>query len=111
MRSYVTFTVISLLGALSTSVSWAEDVFVKYRGPVSLNHFACTATESSVVNRICYRANRQYLIVLLGGTYYHYCRLPASVASQWFGTDSKGKYYNALIKGRYDCREGGIPAD
>ncbi|TFW54413.1 hypothetical protein CT676_40370 [Bradyrhizobium sp. MOS001] len=52
--------------------SWAEaeTVDVKYRGPVDLKPFTCQEiTRSSVVNRLCYDASNQYVIVQLKTTY------------------------------------------
>ena len=89
----------------------AETVYVKYRGPVNLDRFACSDTVSSVVHRVCYRADRQYLVVLLSDTYYHYCLILSGVVGEWLAAPSLGRFYNANIKGNYDCRLGGIPSD
>ena len=87
----------------------AEEVFVKYRGVVDLSGFRCQHTASSLVHRLCYRADAQYVVVLLQDTYYHYCRVPAGVVSAWLGAQSLGRFYNSSIKGRFDCRVGGVP--
>ncbi len=87
----------------------AESVFVKYRGVVDLKSFNCTETQSSVVHRICYQEKNQYLIVLLGNVYYHYCRISPLTVREWLDAESKGKFYNAQIKGNFDCRLGGVP--
>jgi len=100
--------IVVALSLAATCVS-AEEVFVKYRGPVSLDGFRCAAPESSFVHRICYLAPRQYVVVLLGRTYYHYCRVPKDVVTDWLAADSKGRFYNAVIKGQFDCRLGGVP--
>jgi hypothetical protein len=101
------FVVATLFGFYAS----AEDVFVKYHGQVSLDQFSCSSPNSSFVHRICYRAEKQYLVVLLGSTYYHYCNLPPSIADQWISSDSAGKFYNYYVKGAFDCRLGGIPSD
>lgn len=95
---------------LSWSVE-AETVYVKYQGPVSLDRFSCSNMDSSFVHRICYRAKSQYLIVLLDSTYYHYCKIPSPVVKQWRAAQSTGRFYLSNVKGNYDCRLGGIPAD
>lgn len=102
---------LGLVIALSTisTTAMAETVFVKYQGPVDLGSFDCTPTQSSFVHRICYQADQSYLVVLLDQTYYHYCRIPSQVVNQWLGADSQGRFYNAAIKGNFDCRLGGIP--
>jgi hypothetical protein len=93
---------------ISTLVN-AESVYVKYQGTVSLDNFNCTNTISSFVNRVCYKEQDSYVVVLLGSTYYHYCRVPSNTADDWLGASSKGRFYHANIKGRFDCRLGGIP--
>lgn len=87
----------------------AETVFVKYRGAVDLADFDCSNTSSSFVHRICYDNKNHYAITLLNGTYYHYCRMPSTVVEQWLRAGSKGQFYNRNIKGRFDCRLGGVP--
>lgn len=82
----------------------AESVFVKYRGTVDLAPFKCQWTESSLVKRLCYDKRNEYLLVSLKGTYYHYCKLPVPVLQQWTASDSLGRYFNANIKGNFDCR-------
>jgi hypothetical protein len=87
----------------------AERVVVKYRGYVDLANFTCITTKSSLVNRICYEEKNEYLLVLLDDTYYHYCRVPHRVFEEWGAADSKGRYFVSYIKGRFDCRLGGVP--
>ncbi len=89
---------------VSTSL-FAETVNVKYRGDVDLAPFSCEwVSRSSVVNRLCYDSKEQYVIVKLKATYYHYCEVPASIIENWRNADSMGRYYNAQVKGLYDCR-------
>lgn len=84
---------------------------MKYRGSVQLDGFDCYTPSSSLVHRICYRPERQYLVVLLDRTYYHYCRMPQSTVQQWLTADSQGRFFNANVKGNFDCRLGGVPND
>jgi len=91
MIKKIAIITIILLGAFSASN--AENVYVKYQGTVSLDNFDCTNTISSFVN----------------STYYHYCRIPSSTVNSWLNASSKGKFYLSNIKGRFDCRLGGIP--
>ena len=83
----------------------AETVLVKYAGPVNLDDFACeSVTRSNFINRVCYQPERAYMVILLGNTYYHYCRIPPVEVAGLKSASSMGRYYNAYIKGRYDCR-------
>lgn len=90
--------------AVLASAASAETVFVKYKGKVNLDSFSCRNTDSSLVHRICYDASQQYAVVNLKGTYYHYCAMPSGVVRNWLAASSIGKFYNANIKGNYDCR-------
>ncbi len=102
--------IITLLILLSIiGVSSAESVYVKYQGNVSLDSFNCTNTVSSFVNRVCHNDKDDYVVVLLNTTYYHYCRIPSSTVNSWLNASSKGRFYLSNVKGRFDCRLGGIP--
>jgi hypothetical protein len=103
MRIWLAF----LLASLPTA-GWAETVFVKYRGMVDLAPFSCTGTVSSLVQRICYDARNSYMLIDLNGTFYHYCRIDQGTVNGLLTADSKGRFYNTSIKGRFDCRAGGI---
>jgi hypothetical protein len=89
----------------------AETVSVKYGGMVDLAPFHCEwITRSSFINRLCYDSKEGYAIVNLNGTYYHYCEVPAWIVDQWRNAESMGRYYNAYVKGRFDCRINRVPA-
>lgn len=105
-------TIVALAGfaLLHTFGAAAETVVVKYRGPVDLARMTCEPiTRSSFINRLCYDSKEKYVIAQLDATYYHYCGVPADVVANWRAADSMGRYYNAQIKGRFDCRQGHVP--
>jgi hypothetical protein len=88
----------------------AEVVIVKYRGPVDLKPFQCqSVARSSLVNRVCYDRRERYMVVSLKGTYYHYCEIDQRTVSRFLGADSMGRFFNANIKGRFDCRVLRVP--
>lgn len=90
----------------------AETVHVKHHGPVTLSSFECDwITRSSLVKRLCYDKKEAYVIVNLNGTYYHYCEVPSNVVTAWRNAESMGRFYNAHMKGRYDCRVLRVPAN
>lgn len=104
------FLVLATL-AFVTSTCLAETVIVKYRGPVDLTPFKCDQiTRSSFINRVCYDEAHAYMIVLLKETYYHYCDIDKATLQAFEAADSMGRYYNATIKGHFDCRTGHVPA-
>jgi hypothetical protein len=89
----------------------AETVSVKYRGEVDLAPFACEAvTRSSFIERVCYDENNSYMLINLRGTWYHYCEIDPGTVSSLLAADSMGQFYNASIKGNFDCRTHRVPA-
>ena len=94
----------------------AESVTVKYRGPVPLDTFQCaTIDRSSLVERVCYDAAQQYMVILLKGTYYHYCEIGQGTVEALLAADSMGRYFQANIRGSgsdgpFDCRTHRVPA-
>lgn len=111
MNSRGFLEVLFLVALLSTTaLVGAEAVFVKYRGPVSLETFKCVVPDrSSFVERICFDAIESYLVVSLSGTYYHYCEVPSRIFNRWRDAPSVGVYYNREVKGRFDCRVKRMP--
>lgn len=101
-----------LVGALCAgpSLAHAESVYVKYRGEVNLKPFECKdIARSSFIRRVCYDAANEYMLINLNGTYYHYCAIDEGTVSTFLAADSMGRFYNASIKGQFDCRENGAP--
>jgi hypothetical protein len=97
-------TSIVLLVLLSTTPALAETVDVKYRGTVDLAPFVCQDTVSSFVNRVCYDKAKSYMLIKLKQTYYHYCTIDADTVGRLLSAESEGRFYNANIKGKFDCR-------
>lgn len=94
-----------VLWILSSGYVLAESVFVQFHGIVDLRGFICAwVSRSSFVNRVCYKLSDRHLVILLGNTYYHHCRIPPNEVAGLINADSIGRYYNAYIKGRYECR-------
>lgn len=53
-----------------------------------------------------YLPNRQQLDLLFGsGRHYRYSDVPADLARRFACAMSKGRFYNAEIRGRFDCIE------
>jgi hypothetical protein len=89
----------------------ASPADVKYRGPVDLAHLSCKPIDrSSFIGCVCYDRANAYMIVKLKETYYHYCDIDADTMNLFLTADSMGRYYNASIKGHFDCRTGHVPA-
>jgi hypothetical protein len=99
---------------LSVTVTRAETIYVKYRGPVDLKPFDCVNTVSSFVNRVCYDKANSYMLILLNSTWYHYCEIDAGTVEALIGAESVGRFFNANIKGTgkdgpFDCRSHRVP--
>jgi hypothetical protein len=50
-----------------------------------------------------------YMIVKLNETYYHYCDIESTTVDAFEAADSMGRFFNASIKGHFDCRTGHVP--
>lgn len=110
MRSHILGIAIALTVGLS-GAALAETVNVKYRGPVDLAPLQCESiNRSSLVTRVCYDRKEQYMVIGLQGTYYHYCEIDAGTVAALRGAASMGRFFNANIKGRFDCRTNRVPA-
>jgi hypothetical protein len=113
MTKFTSFACWIALGVLigGSSPANAETVSVKYRGEVDLAPFACEATaRSSFIERICYDAKNSYMLINLRGTWYHYCEIDQGTVSDLLEAESMGRFYNASIKGNFDCRTHRVPA-
>jgi len=98
------------LSFCAPSVGHAESVYIKYRGEVDLKFFECTdITRSSFIRRVCYDRRNEYMLISLNGTFYHYCEIDGGTVSALMTAESMGRYYNASIKGRFDCRTHRVP--
>lgn len=97
----ILFVITVFLVSLSTH---AEIVEVKNLGNIDLSDYQCSFVSSSVVNRICFNDKKSSLILLFRSNYYAYCRIPKSVVNELASASSIGQYFNANIKGNYDCR-------
>lgn len=100
----------ALLFFFSTTAK-AEQITVKYRDtPVDLKTFVCTDTpRSSFIRRACYDQPKTYMVIMLRDTWYHYCGIDAATVKALLTADSAGRYYNANVKGRFDCRMNPVP--
>jgi len=111
MKKVVVFVSTVLIYLALPTNALAESVFVKYRGQVPLETFSCEwVTRSSFIRRLCYDFREQYVIVNLSGTYYHYCEVPKSIVENWRTANSMGRFYNAQVKDRFDCRINRLPS-
>lgn len=111
-RAYRTAIAVNLFALWCSGISTAnaESVFVKYRGEVDLAAFACQdVSRSSLVYRGCFDQAHEYMLISLKGTYYHYCRIDRATVDGFLRAESMGRFYNARIKGHFDCRLGGVP--
>jgi KTSC domain len=99
-----------LVGLAGASWADAEIINVEQRGAVDLKPFVCQdITRSSLVNRVCYDAANQTMIVQSNTVYSEYCDVPEAARDSFLNAPSMGQYYNANIKGAgaqapYQCR-------
>lgn len=63
------------------------------------------AVESSNIRAIGYSNAKQTLAVeFKGGDVFHYAPVPVELATEFYGSESKGKFYSARIKGKIPAR-------
>jgi hypothetical protein len=111
MNWHKLFHIAACVAFLMAAPARAETVCVKYGSCLSLTPFNCeTITRSSFIERVCYDAANTYMLINLKGTWYHYCEIDQGTVSGLLAAESMGRYYNAEIKGRFDCRTHRVPA-
>ncbi len=96
----------------SAEASACEKAYIKYRDtPVCLDQgFEYKSTDkSSWIRGAWYDSVNNYFLINLKGTMYHYCGFTLNKWESFKTASSFGKFYGSQIKGRYDCRLGGIP--
>ena len=64
---------------------------------------------SSLVNDAWYDESNSYMVIGLYEVYYHYCQMPGEAWESFRSAASFGRHYIQSIRGRYDCRLGGVP--
>ena len=92
--------VVALLVAALANATWVEAdiVDVRHRGPVDLAPFTCTdITRSTVIDRVCYDASRQYAVIEVQSTYREFCGLPQAKLDALLNAPSMGQFYNKRI--------------
>jgi KTSC domain len=106
------FAAIAATLTLSVSpLAPAASVYVKYRGEIDLKAFDCIdIMRSSFIRRVCYDRRNEYMLISLNGTFYHYCAIDAGTVSSLMNAPSMGRFYNASVKGQFDCRVHRVPA-
>ena len=93
------------IGLATQSFALAEDINVRYRGMVDLDYFECQdVARSGFIRRVCYDGANEYMLISLKGKFYHYCGIDSATVERLLSSSSKGQYFNAMIRGRFDCR-------
>lgn len=114
MRLLVAGFWLACLLPVTVNVTLAEQLLtVKYRAtPVDVDgpHFEPLDTaNSSFIRGAWYDKSKQYMLINLQGTNYHYCGLDAQTWNDFKASESFGKSYHARIKGQFDCRQTPAP--
>jgi hypothetical protein len=110
MRIVVALAMVSAFAAWAATPAHAEIVHVQRRGPVDLENFICEPVEKSAIRRVCYDETNRYLLVQLGSVYLHYCEVDPHIPYDLLQAESPAKFFNAEIRGRFDCRTRHMPA-
>ena len=87
-------------------------VNIKYRDDkvnVSAENFESIKASDSTVRGAWYDSSNEYMVIKLGGTYYHYCGMSSRTWSRFKAANSLYAYYQDEIKGKFDCRVNPVP--
>ena len=88
-------------------------VKIKYRDDkvnISASNFEPLNKSDSTVKGAWYDSGNQYMVIKLGGTYYHYCGMPSSAWRNFSSSSSLYSAYQDDIKGNFDCRVNPVPS-
>lgn len=58
---------------------------------------------SSFIGTVTYTPDFQSMDIAIGGRTYPYCSVPMRIYDAFKGAPSKGKFFNAEIRGIYEC--------
>ncbi len=87
-------------------------VKIKYRDDkvnISTNNFEPLNKSDSTVKGAWYDSGNKYMVIKLGGTYYHYCGMPSEAWGNLKAASSSYDFYQDNIKGNFDCRVNPVP--
>ena len=87
-------------------------VKVKYRDDkvnISASNFEPLNKSDSTVKGAWYDSGNKYMVIKLGGTYYHYCGMPSDAWSNLKAASTPYEFYQEDIKGNFDCRVNPVP--
>lgn len=107
-----------LMLSVSGLLTWpalAEDQLCPKSGQcVPASAFDCRDVNPSIgITRVCYSAEKQYMIMQLREDARHFCSIPPDVVSAFLAADSMINFYAEHIKHnstrRYDCRVHPVP--
>src|SRR4051794_2875916 len=97
---------------LITSAALAETVDVKYGKAVNLATFDCTDIPGKNVKRVCHDPTKNYMVIRLRDTYYHYCAIDAGTVARITSASSPDRFFSENIRskrdgahGPFDCRD------
>lgn len=98
------FGVVTCRNQIATS-----PVSVNYRSPLAsgspdFERMSADELDSGFVNGACYDLTNELLVLKLRDTWYHYYNVPERVWQGFKEADAKGEFYNANIRGVYDCQ-------
>jgi hypothetical protein len=98
----------ALLFGLFASPVTSERIDIRGQGVVDLRTFECRdINRSTIVQRVCYEAARNSLVVAAHGVYDQFCGVPPETYAAFMVAPSMGLFLNRNIRaapdGRYRC--------
>ena len=97
----LSFASLLLVASQLTATSPGENIRSEARNPV-ISHIPRETVASKVIASVGYSKRRHTLeIEFLNGAIYRYLEVPPSVYRELIAADSKARYYDANVKGKY----------
>jgi hypothetical protein len=88
-----------ILGSFSQyALATEQCVDVKYQGRMTLEHFECQKTNSSLVKAVCYNGDDDEMLLKLQDHFYLYCNMKDARYSDFMNAQSLGRYFVDNIK-------------
>ncbi len=75
----------------------------EWQGILTEQRFRAFTQSSSFVGNVRYDRDEQSMRILLNGIPYQFCNVPESVFDSFEGANSKGAFFNRIIKTQFDC--------
>jgi len=75
----------------------------QWKGVLTEQRFKAFTHSSSFIGNVRFDQDEQSMRMILNGKVYNFCNVPERVYDSFEGANSKGAFFNRIIKGQFDC--------